>query len=185
MPALSDGDLLTAGVPPDRLRDPAYVKAAAILDDMEMFDPAFFGLSPRDGAIMDPQHRHFLECAWEALEHARIDPLSLKGSPTGVYVGVMYHDYDGADGGGSLTSGRISYTLGLQGPAVSLDTACSSSLVALRMAMHALRTGAIVQRQDRRPAPAAPAAPPGHHPRQHQRAGAAQDLQMPRRAGAD
>ncbi|MXM68958.1 polyketide synthase [Streptomyces sp. HUCO-GS316] len=113
----------------------------AFLHDAAEFDADLFGMSPREARDIDPQQRVVLETAWEALEHARIDPLSLKGSPTGVYVGVMYHDYDGADGGGSLTSGRISYTLGLQGPAVSLDTACSSSLVALRMAMHALRTG--------------------------------------------
>jgi acyl transferase domain-containing protein len=113
----------------------------AFLHDAAEFDADLFGMSPREARDVDPQQRVVLETAWEALEHARIDPLSLKGSPTGVYVGVMYHDYDGADGGGSLTSGRISYTLGLQGPAVSLDTACSSSLVALRMAMHALRTG--------------------------------------------
>ncbi len=132
----------------DALYDPEPGRAGrtvtqegAFLHDAADFDADLFGMSPREARDIDPQQRVVLETAWEALENARIDPLSLKGSSTGVYCGVMYHDYDGADGGGSLTSGRISYTLGLQGPAVSLDTACSSSLVALRMATHALRTG--------------------------------------------
>ncbi len=119
----------------------SVTQEGAFLHDAADFDADLFGMSPREARDIDPQQRVVLETAWEALENARIDPLSLKGSRTGVYCGVMYHDYDGADGGGSLTSGRISYTLGLQGPAVSVDTACSSSLVALRMAAHALRSG--------------------------------------------
>jgi acyl transferase domain-containing protein len=113
----------------------------AFLHDAADFDADLFGISPREARDIDPQQRVVLEVVWEALENARIDPLSLRASRTGVYCGVMYHDYDGADGGGSLTSGRISYTLGLQGPSVSLDTACSSSLVCLAMAMQALRSG--------------------------------------------
>src|SRR5262245_49815180 len=77
---LSDTDLRGAGVPAELLSRPNYVKASAVLDEMEMFDAGFFGLSPRDAAIMDPQHRHFLECAWEALESAGIVPESFPGS---------------------------------------------------------------------------------------------------------
>ncbi len=132
----------------DRLYDPepgrpgrTVTREGAFLLDAADFDADLFGISPREAEDIDPQQRVLLETAWEALESARIDPLSLKESRTGVYCGVMYHDYDGADGGGSLTSGRVAYTLGLQGPAVSVDTACSSSLVTLHMATHALRSG--------------------------------------------
>ncbi|GAB3179971.1 ketoacyl-synthetase-like protein [Micromonospora palomenae] len=132
----------------DALYDPepgrpgkTVTREGAFLHDAADFDADLFGISPREARDIDPQQRVILETAWEALEHARIDPLSLKESRTGVYCGVMYHDYDGADGGGSITSGRISYTLGMQGPSVSLDTACSSSLVALNLAGHALRSG--------------------------------------------
>ena len=104
---------------------------------------------------MDPQQRLLLECAWEALEDAAIDPLSLRGSPTGVFTGVYGLDYgprmheaDENAGGYALTgtlpnvvSGRVAYTLGLEGPAVSMDTACSASLVSLHMACQALRQG--------------------------------------------
>ncbi|MFD5429302.1 type I polyketide synthase, partial [Streptomyces sp. NPDC127084] len=116
-----------------------YVKEGGFLHGAAEFDPDFFGISPREAEEMDPQQRQLLETAWEALEHAGIRPAGLKGSPTGVFAGVMYHDYPTGASAGSIISGRVSYTLGLEGPAVSIDTACSSSLVALHLAGQALR----------------------------------------------
>ncbi|EFL28145.1 modular polyketide synthase, partial [Streptomyces himastatinicus ATCC 53653] len=118
-----------------------YVRDGGFLHDAAEFDADFFGISPREARDMDPQQRLLLEVSWEALERAGIDPGTLKGTPTGVFAGVMYHDYSGGTGGGSLVSGRVSYTLGLEGPAVTVDTACSSSLVAMHWATQALRTG--------------------------------------------
>ncbi|MFF3699553.1 beta-ketoacyl synthase N-terminal-like domain-containing protein, partial [Streptomyces sp. NPDC002221] len=132
----------------DELYDPnsdrpntSYVKHGGFLHNAAEFDPDFFGISPNESLGMDPQQRLLLETSWEAVERAGIDPVSLKGSATGVFAGMMYHDYAANSGTGSIASGRVSYVLGLEGPAVTIDTACSSSLVALHLAVQALRSG--------------------------------------------
>ncbi len=152
-----DEELIAAGESPDQLRRKNYVKAAAPLDGMELFDGEFFGFSPKESAIMDPQHRHFLECCWEALENAAHPPERFSG-PVGVFagcgmgsyfyfnlctnpelvrdVGMFLLRHTGNDK--DFLASRVSYLLDLRGPAVGVQTACSTSLVAVHLACQSL-----------------------------------------------
>ncbi len=153
----ADEELIAAGVREAELRDKRYVPVGAPLDGMEMFDGEFFGFSPKESAIMDPQHRHFLECCWEALEHAAHPPETFEG-PIGVYagcgmgsyfyfnlctrpelvrdVGMFLLRHTGNDK--DFLATRASYLLDLRGPAIGVQTACSTSLVAAHLACQSL-----------------------------------------------
>ena len=157
---LGDEELLAAGESPARMRLPNYVRRAAELPDMEMFDADFFGLSPKEAAIMDPQHRQFLECAWEAMEDAARTPEPESG-PIGVFAGCgvgnyFFHNvcsnrqlveqvglfllrHTGNDK--DFLATRASFLFDLRGPSVNVQTACSSSLVAIHMAAQSLLAG--------------------------------------------
>ncbi|MFC0105723.1 beta-ketoacyl synthase N-terminal-like domain-containing protein [Kibdelosporangium aridum] len=152
---VAEGRDAITGVPADRGWPDSDRWRGGFIDGVDRFDADFFGISPREAVTMDPQQRLLLEVTWEAVERAGIDPLSLHGTQTGVFVGTNGQNYatlllDSAERGeghvstgntASVMSGRLAYALGLQGPTVTVDTACSSSLVALHLAVQSLRLG--------------------------------------------
>ena len=152
-------EVLASGVPPAVLRDPLFVNAAALMDDADGFDAAFFGFNPREAELMDPQHRVFLECAWEALEDAGLDP-EAHGGVTGVFGGVGPNTYFRhclashpellemvgpyqvmVANEGHFPTTRVSYKLNLTGPSLNVQTACSTSAVAIHLACQSLLAG--------------------------------------------
>jgi amino acid adenylation domain-containing protein len=155
---VSDDTLRQQGVPEEVLRHPRYVKAASVVDDVEMFDAGFFGYSPREAELLDPQQRLFLECAWEALERAGYDPKQYRGH-VGVYAGASFNQYfanifshsdlvqkvgpmqAGLGSRADLLPTRVSYKLNLRGPSINVQTACSTSLVAVHQACLSLLHG--------------------------------------------
>jgi acyl transferase domain-containing protein/acyl carrier protein len=166
---LRRGESAITEVPPDRWNvdalydpDPAtprrmYARHGAFVRDLDRFDPAFFEISPREAQTLDPQQRLLLEVTWEALEHAGLSASDLRGSDTGVFVGIVggteYSDrlkqnraidadlYAGTGSAPSIAAGRIAYCFGFHGPALAVDTACSSSLLSVHLAMQSLRRG--------------------------------------------
>jgi len=153
----SDEELLAAGFSPDVLSDPRFVKARAILEGADRFDASFFGLTPRQAVLIDPQHRVFLECAWDALENAGHDPETDAGE-IGVFAGASLNTYlfglSAAEEGKNLgnfqvvtgndkdyLATRVSYLCNLRGPSITVQTACSTSLVAIHMACRSLVNG--------------------------------------------
>ena len=155
----TDQELLASGVDPELLQNPNYVKAGAVLPDIERFDAAFFGFTPREAEIMDVQQRLFLECAWEAMESAGFDPENGSGS-CGVFAGTGLNTYllnnlcgnrnlfETVGGFGLMLANdkdflptRVSYKLNLKGPSINIQTACSTSLVAVHLACQSLLAG--------------------------------------------